>query len=648
MSLGLSFMRGKMVFRNIVVALLALPLFFGCQAEKGAREVEGRERFGGILEIQQSPKVATEHPEGLFSDQGSWMGFAHQDEGRVGLGFSGPFSLRSYEWSAPALVEVLLANGEQFSNVSRTYLPGMMVVEGELGEGKRVRLELIFADSDVALLRISTPEVVDLLLQGVFFENTEVETFPLSLRISGSDDFSLHFPSEVEIKTEGNGYKVAISVTDELTLAIVHEREERGATDLRQFIEESAQHFSANEERWNSYLASVLRPSMPEGFDWVAAKSIVTLISNWRAPEGDLPYAGIIPSHAKDYFIGFWAWDTWKTAVAMVDFTPELAKEQILSMLHFQDSLGIVADCVYADSSENNWRNTKPPLTTWAVDVVYRATGDREFLKKVFPRLLKYHRWWYEYRDVDGNGFCEYGATDGTRVAAAWESGMDNAVRFDEAKMLPGQGDQSSLDQESVDLNAFLLQERRLLQSLALELGKPFEIEGVSEKEFGEYFYDSESHYFFDRKIGGQELIQVQGSEAFVPIWTELATENQVAEMLPTLTDTHKFSTFVPFPTLAADHPKFSYDGYWRGPIWVDQSYFAISGLRKYGYSDLANRYTEQLFHNLAGATERAPLCENYDPHTGETLQARHFSWTAAHLLMLYKEYEVVRDKEKE
>ena len=39
-------------------------------------------------------------------------------------------------------------------------------------------------------------------------------------------------------------------------------------------------------------------------------------------------------------------------------------------------------------------------------------------------------------RDHNRNGMCEYGATDGTLEAAAWESGMDNAIRFDGAVML--------------------------------------------------------------------------------------------------------------------------------------------------------------------------------------------------------------------
>lgn len=49
---------------------------------------------------------------------------------------------------------------------------------------------------------------------------------------------------------------------------------------------------------------------------------------------------------------------------------------------------------------------------------------------------MAYYKWWYNKRDHNRNGMCEYGSTDGTLEAAAWESGMDNAIRFDDAKML--------------------------------------------------------------------------------------------------------------------------------------------------------------------------------------------------------------------
>ena len=79
-------------------------------------------------------------------------------------------------------------------------------------------------------------------------------------------------------------------------------------------------------------------------------------------------------------------------------------------------------------------------------------------------------------------------------------------------------------------------------------------------------------------------------------------------QALRLLTDPAKFSTYIPFPTAAADNPKCSPDGYWRGPIWLDQTYQAIRGLRNYGYGDLADEYTRQVFDRCDGLTGDAPI----------------------------------------
>jgi putative isomerase len=105
------------------------------------------------------------------------------------------------------------------------------------------------------------------------------------------------------------------------------------------------------------------------------------------------------------------------------------------------------------------------------------------------------------------------------------------------------------------------------------------------------------------------------------------------------LDDPAKFSTYIPFPTVAADNPKASANGYWRGPIWLDQTYYGISAYRRYGFTDRADTYTQQVFDRLQGLTEQSPIYENYDTHTGRGLQSSHFSWSAAHLLMLYGDY---------
>lgn len=235
---------------------------------------------------------------------------------------------------------------------------------------------------------------------------------------------------------------------------------------------------------------------------------------------------------------------------------------------------------------------------------------------------------------------CEYGATDGTLEAAAWESGMDNAIRFDDAMMLKNDGgeDAWSMDQESVDLNAYLALECKLLKKFSGLLNVSFDAPDYSNK-VADYFFDPKLNFFFDRRLKDGSFIEEPGCEAYTTLWTQIATQEQVDKMLPMLQDTAKFSTYIPFPTIAADNPKYNPRGYWRGPIWLDQTYFAIRGLRNYGYHKLADEYTLQVFDRLNGLKEGAPIHENYGTHTGERLKAPHFSWSSSHLLMMYDDY---------
>ena len=217
---------------------------------------------------------------------------------------------------------------------------------------------------------------------------------------------------------------------------------------------------------------------------------------------------------------------------------------------------------------------------------------------------------------------------------------MDNAIRFDNAKMLKNKGydDAWSFDQESVDLNAYLALECKLLKKFATIIGIEFDGPDYS-NQVSDYFFDTENKFFFDRRISDGSFVTDFGCEAYTPLWTGVAKPEQVELMMPTLLDSTKFSTYIPFPTVAADNPKYNPKGYWRGPIWLDQTYFAIKGLRNYGYSELADNYTIQVFERLKGLKEDAPIHENYGTHTGELLKAPHFSWSSSHLLMMYDEY---------
>lgn len=641
------------MYRNIfakILLFLSIATFISCGNDKSESSELGRYDFPDIIDISFTPTENSRN-YGWFTDAGSWIGFTIPQEDNWVNGFSGPFSLdmNRRQWLNYAIVKASFEGelDEVFTPEQAVYYPGEAHIVSSSKSGT-ITQTLNFIDASSALLTIEADSDKPLVLTGhQWAEDAEliVNKNDVTATYASGEIVKLTFPHKVEL-SEGDGNYYAVSNTADKSFQVVisfftSEKELAAGTPNAQSILNNYQaKLEENKERWDGYIQSVLRDDMDYAYDRIAVKAVVTLISNWRTHRGGLLHEGIVPSHAVNYFVGFWAWDTWRFAVAASRFHPELAKNNIRAMFDYQQDDGMIIDCIYTDSSENNARDSKPPLVSWAVNEIYEQTGDLSFVKEMYPQLVAYYEWWYNKRDIDKNGICEYGATDGTLEAAAWESGMDNAIRFDDTKMLKNEDydDAWSMDQESVDLNAYLAYETQLLQKFASLIGAEFPYEDQSER-IRDYFFDQENDFFFDKRLNDGSFITEFGCEAYTPLWTKIATEEQVERMLPILQDTEKFSTYIPFPTVAADNPKYNPQGYWRGPIWLDQTYFAIRGLRNYGYTDLADDYTLQVFERLEGLKNGGAIHENYGTHTGDRLKAAHFSWSAAHLLMLYHDY---------
>lgn len=606
--------------------------------------------FNNILDIAYTPDTLT-RCRGWFTDAGSWMGFTLPQKDHWVNGFCGPFSLdmNRRQWMAQSAVTVGYADQANviFTPDSTCYFPGELYLSASSEEGKIIQ-RLNFLDASTALLRIHSDAGKELsLTASQWGKEIQVQTDQNTViaRHPSGEIVALTFTPDVSVKGTDNNYQAKINGSEHDTYVAISfytgEKELSAGLQKAQLALSNPQEgLKANKERWEGYLTKILRKDMKPEYDRIAVKAVVTLISNWRTHRGGLLHEGIVPSHAAYYFVGFWAWDTWRFSAALAKFDPELAKDNIRAMFDYQQPDGMIIDCIYTDPAENNARDSKPPLVSWAVDEIFTHTNDTAFISEMYPQLMAYYKWWYNKRDHNRNGMCEYGSTDGTLEAAAWESGMDNAIRFDDAKMLKNNGaeDAWSMDQESVDLNAYLALECKLLKKFASILGVTFDGPDYS-SQVADYFFDKEKGFFFDRRLKDGSFIQEPGCEAYTPLWTEVATADQVKAMLPLLTDTAKFSTYIPFPTVAADNPKYNPRGYWRGPIWLDQTYFAIRGLRNYGYNKMADEYTLQVFDRLQGLKEGAPIHENYGTHTGELLKAPHFSWSSSHLLMLYDDY---------
>ena len=613
---------------------------------------EKRYTFNNILDIAYTPDTL-HRCYGWFTDAGSWMGFTLPEKENWVNGFCGPFSLDMFrrQWMAQSAAVVSFAKDTQeiFVPDSTCYYPGELYMSAHSTHGS-ITQRLNFTSASTALLRIEADTAEDLLFSGSQWGKditVSVEQNSVIARHPSGETVTVTFTPNVELAKTDNNYTALVrSPRYPVNVAISFFTSEKEMTanlqNLPSLLNNPAPALQANAERWEGYLTKILRKDMKPEYDRIAVKAVTTLISNWRTHRGGLLHEGIIPSHAVGYFVGFWAWDSWRFSAGTAKFDPELAKNNIRAMFDYQQPDGMIIDCIYTDPSENNARDSKPPLVCWAVDEIFTHTGDTAFVAEMYPQLLSYYRWWYEKRDHNRNGMCEYGATDGTLEAAAWESGMDNGVRFDDAVMQKNSEKAWSMNQENICLNSFLYVDKTILAEMATLLNKPelaaqLNAEAKVIKEFVQTkMWDKETGFFYDTRIDTGEHIKVMGAECWLPLWAGIATPEQAKQVMQKMMDPQKFNSTLPLGTLDISHPRLRpVRGYWRGPVWVDQVYFGITGLRNYGFDREADILTEKFINNAQGLTTDGPIHENYNPLTGEALNSPNFGWSSACIIKM-------------
>ena len=636
-------------------------------AESGIRESRA---YFDVLDMHGSPTSVRDRSFNIFFDEGAWQGYSLPPKGDETTGFIGPFvhSWSSGRWAGKRFAELSVRSSHDvrpmvLRQVSSHSAPGYLVRSFAAG-GIKVRETLFFADSWSVLVRVSLTSTVGQsvnvairgsTMKGVATDHVvDGDAVVQRLGKSGWELVTrLQAPNETkkEVRASGREYRIALGRPLRLRahrtkVIYVVQSLLTDASAARVPPINFGTAWKRNRERWANYLkvakAAHLR-GLPEDLARrVVVKSMETLLGNWRAPRGNLHHAGVIPSYSNPDFDGFWAWDSWKHAAALALFAPQLARAQVQAMFDHQAPNGMIPDCIFLHKEADNWRNSKPPLATWAVLRIYQATRDRSFLNKLYPKLVRYHDWWLKERDHAHDGLAEYGSSDGTTTAAKWESGMDNAARFDHIRMMKNGKGAWSMDQESVDLNAYLYRDAVGLAKMAGILGKLREqarwmkSAASMKAKIRSRFFDAKRGYFFDVKLANGRPVTTYGPEGWIPLWAGAASEQEANAVAHVIRNPRKFGTFMPFPSLAADDPRFSpVSGYWRGPVWLDQAYFGVEGLVRYGHDDLARRLALRLVLHAKGLTGNAPIYENYDPLTGAGYQSRNFSWSAASYILL-------------
>ena len=210
----------------------------------------------------------------------------------------------------------------------------------------------------------------------------------------------------------------------------------------------------------------------------------------------------------------FAAWDLGFHAVAWAHLDPAFAKYQTLVLLRewFQHPNGALP------AYEWNFDDVNPPVHVLAALRVYRIDGsrDREFLERVFQKLLVNFTWWLNRQDADGNN-----------VFGGGFLGLDNISPIDRSKLPDG------IRLEQADGTAWMAYYAMSMLVIAVELAQENPVYDDMVVKFLEQFlqirraledqglYDEADAFFYDRLVhptGDSAPVQVRTISGLIPL----------------------------------------------------------------------------------------------------------------------------------
>jgi glycogen debranching enzyme len=385
-----------------------------------------------------------------------------------------------------------------------------------------------------------------------------------------------------------------------------------------------------------------------------------------------------------------WNWDSAFCAIGWAHIDPRRAARELQMLLRGQWDDGLIPHIIFNPEAAHyepgpaTWRTenapgapkaarassiTQPPIAaTAARRVLARAGGDAEVetvLREVVLGLERWHRWFAVTRDPTNDGVpC---------IVHPWESGMDNAPRWDAAmkRIEPGVVEYKRKDDgiieasqrptrydydryffmvherarhgfapprpetepllvQDVAMGAILCRAERDLAALARDLG----VEASHAAERGDKLeraiqarlYDEGTANYHDYDVLGKAPILVDHVATMLPLFAGIAPPAAVDRIVEKLRDPTAYGASYPVPSVPLSSPELDTRRYWRGPSWINVNWMIIEGLRASGQNDAAASLTEKTLALLA----KSGFFEYFDPRTGEGLGANDFSWSAA------------------
>ncbi|MEO6848084.1 MAG: glucosidase [Chthoniobacterales bacterium] len=247
-------------------------------------------------------------------------------------------------------------------------------------------------------------------------------------------------------------------------------------------------------------------------------------------------------------------WDTAFHTVSLCRVDSAYAKDQLIRFLRewYLHPNGQIP------AYEWNFSDVNPPVHAWAAWRVYRlpwlsGKKDRDFLERVFQKLLLNFTWWVNRKDLDGNN-----------LFAGGFLGLDNIGVFDRSKPLPTGG---TLKQ--ADGTAWMAFYCIHMLSIALELAQEDPVYEDLASKFFEHFvrivhamnelggtglWNEEDGFYYDMlEVDGKHVpLKVRSVVGFVPLFATAIIPKNYVDRLPDFSQ--RVSWFLEHRPMLAHH----------------------------------------------------------------------------------------------
>jgi len=349
-----------------------------------------------------------------------------------------------------------------------------------------------------------------------------------------------------------------------------------------------------------------------------AALAAYVLWSATVRPAGFVTRRAVLMS--KHWMDKVWSWDHCFNALALASGLPDLGWDQFKLVFDHQDSAGSLPDSV--THSEVLYNFVKPPIHGWALRQLRRLVPQplgHDELTRVYLQLERWTQFWRERRRVPGQPLSHYQHGN--------DSGWDNATTFASDRVV-----------ETADLASFLVLQMRELAELAAALGRSDDAArwDAAATEALEAMLAAlwTGDRFVARAAGTTRTWTSASLLDLMPIVLGTELPDHVRGALAGRIRAHLTPYGLATERTTSDH--YQADGYWRGPIWAPATILVEDGLRRAGFTELADEISAR-FRRLC---EKSGFAENFDALSGVGLRDRAYTWTASAYLILAAAYE--------